>query len=170
MTESQDNLVLDSTQGYNTNSKSSDSYFSESSRSNANELEYVKLLDEKTPSVFDIETFEFDESILKKLKFNEDGLIPAIVQDRKSRHVLMMAWMDLSAVKRTIQTGRTWFYSRSRKAYWQKGETSGDRQYLRGIYYDCDEDVILLVVDQQGKGACHTGNWSCFYRELGLKI
>jgi phosphoribosyl-AMP cyclohydrolase len=78
----------------------------------------------------------------------------------------MMAWMDRTALEKTLDTGRSWFYSRSRNEYWQKGETSGDRQYVNGVFFDCDQDVLLVVVDQEGKGACHTGNWTCFYREL----
>lgn len=100
------------------------------------------------------------------LKFDANGLIPAIVQDEKSKDVLMMAYMDAEAVKRTLETGTTWFWSRSRKEYWNKGATSGNVQKVKKIYYDCDSDTLLVIVDQQGAGACHTGEWSCFHREL----
>jgi phosphoribosyl-AMP cyclohydrolase len=79
----------------------------------------------------------------------------------------MVGWMDREALERTLATGRSWFWSRSRREYWCKGETSGDRQYVREAYYDCDVDVVLLVVEQAGQGACHTGNRSCFFRAFG---
>ena len=104
---------------------------------------------------------------LANVKYSADGLVVAIVQERETHEVLMVAYMDHEALRRTCETGRTWFYSRSRKEYWQKGETSGDRQYVHEIYYDCDGDAILLIVDQDGRGACHTGNRSCFYRRFG---
>jgi phosphoribosyl-AMP cyclohydrolase len=104
---------------------------------------------------------------LDSLTFGADGLIPAIVQDATDNAVLMIAYMDREALKRTLQTGRTWFYSRSRQEYWCKGETSGNRQFVRSAWYDCDGDAVLVVVDQEGTGACHTGERSCFYREFG---
>ncbi len=107
---------------------------------------------------------------LSDLKLNSEGLIPAIVQESTSKEVLMMAWMNLESVKKTVETGRTWFWSRSRKEYWQKGETSGDRQWVREIFYDCDSDVLLIKVDQEGNGACHTGNYSCFFREVATRL
>ena len=79
----------------------------------------------------------------------------------------MFAWMNREALERTLETGRTWFWSRSRQEYWCKGETSGDRQYVREAYYDCDMDVLLFVVEQEGRGACHTGERSCFFRAFG---
>ena len=79
----------------------------------------------------------------------------------------MLAWMNEDALRRTLETGRTWFWSRSRQEYWCKGETSGDRQYVREACYDCDVDVLLFVVEQEGRGACHTGERSCFFRAFG---
>lgn len=103
---------------------------------------------------------------LDAVRFGPDGLVPAIVQEASTGTVLMMAWMDADALRATLETGRATFWSRSRGARWVKGETSGDRQYVRGAYYDCDGDTLLLVVAQEGRGACHTGNRSCFYRSL----
>ena len=100
------------------------------------------------------------------LKFDENGLIPAIIQDEKTRDVLMMAYMNEESMKRTLETGTTWFWSRSRKEYWNKGATSGNMQNVKKVFYDCDADCLLVIVDQQGAGACHTGNWSCFFNEL----
>jgi phosphoribosyl-AMP cyclohydrolase/phosphoribosyl-ATP pyrophosphohydrolase/phosphoribosyl-AMP cyclohydrolase len=99
--------------------------------------------------------------------FDETGLVPAIVQEVGTQQVLMVAWMNRHALERTLSTGRTWFWSRSRKEYWCKGETSGDRQYVLEAYYDCDMDVLLFVVEQEGRGACHTGERSCFFRAFG---
>jgi phosphoribosyl-AMP cyclohydrolase len=96
-----------------------------------------------------------------------DALVPAIVQEEATKQVLMVAWMNRDALERTLETGRTWFWSRSRQEYWCKGETSGDRQYVRAGYYDCDMDVLLFVVEQEGNGACHTGERSCFFRAFG---
>jgi len=79
----------------------------------------------------------------------------------------MMAWMNEESLAKTMETGRTWFWSRSRQEYWCKGETSGDRQYVRRAAYDCDGDTLLFVVEQEGKGACHTGEYSCFFRDFG---
>jgi phosphoribosyl-AMP cyclohydrolase len=101
------------------------------------------------------------------ISFDADGLVPAVVQEQGSGEVLMVAWMNRDALVRTLETGRTWFWSRSRQEYWCKGETSGDRQYVRRAAYDCDMDVVLLVVEQEGRGACHTGERSCFFREFG---
>lgn len=99
------------------------------------------------------------------LKFNEKGLIPAIVQDEKSGDVLMIAYMNKESIQITLDEKRTCFYSRSRQKLWRKGETSGHIQTIKSIYYDCDKDALLVIVDQKGV-ACHTGNWSCFYRKL----
>ena len=95
------------------------------------------------------------------------GLVGAIVQEAGTGQVLMFAWMNREALERTLETGRTWFWSRSRQEYWCKGETSGDRQFVREAYYDCDMDVLLFVVEQEGRGACHTGERSCFFRAFG---
>ncbi len=97
------------------------------------------------------------------LKYNEAGLIPAIVQDAESKEVLMMAWMNQEAVEKTLATGETWFYSRSRKKMWHKGEESGHIQKVRAVYYDCDQDTLLVLVEQIGAGACHEGYRSCFH-------
>ncbi len=104
---------------------------------------------------------------LAALRYGPDGLLAAVVQDVGSREVLMVAWMNEEALRRTLQTGRSWFWSRSRGELWCKGETSGDRQFVREVRYDCDSDALLLLVEQQGRGACHTGEHSCFYRRLG---
>ena len=101
--------------------------------------------------------------------FNEVGLVPAVIQDLNTGRVLMMAWMNNESLRRTLETGRTWFWSRSREDYWCKGETSGDRQYVREAYYDCDGDTLLFLVEQEGQGACHTGEYSCFFRDFGSK-
>jgi phosphoribosyl-AMP cyclohydrolase len=97
------------------------------------------------------------------LKYDSNGLIPAVVQDATNGEVLMVAFMNAESVKRTVETGLTWFWSRSRKKFWQKGETSGHIQRVREILYDCDQDTLLIKVDQTGP-ACHTGARSCFYR------
>ncbi|MGH9129412.1 MAG: phosphoribosyl-AMP cyclohydrolase [Acidimicrobiales bacterium] len=101
------------------------------------------------------------------VKYNRDGLVPAVVQEATSGAVLMLAWMNELALRRTLATGRSWFWSRSRAEMWCKGETSGDRQWVRRAYLDCDGDTVLLVVDQEGRGACHTGDPTCFSRALG---
>ena len=102
---------------------------------------------------------------LSQLKWTPDGLVPAIVQDAESGEVLMMAWMDEPAIRRTVETGQTHFYSRSRKAAWHKGGTSGHVQHVESIRVDCDGDVLLIKARQVG-GACHEGYRSCFYREV----
>ena len=106
------------------------------------------------------------EAELAGVKYDADGLVGAIVQEAGTGAVLMLAWMNDAALARTLETGRTWFWSRSRQEYWCKGETSGDRQYVRAAYYDCDGDTLLFVVDQEGKGACHTGERTCFFRSF----
>jgi len=109
------------------------------------------------------------EDLLSEVDFakDRDGLVPAVVQDATDGTVLTLAYMDAEALRRTLQSGRTWFYSRSRREYWQKGETSGDRQYVREVRVDCDGDALVVLVDQHGRGACHTGERSCFYRTVG---
>ncbi len=109
----------------------------------------------------------FDEFDLDQIRFGDDGLVAAIVQDHDTRQVLQLSWMNAESLRRTLETGRTWFWSRSRQELWCKGETSGDRQYVRRGFYDCDGDALLFEVEQVGRGACHTGNVSCFYREFG---
>jgi phosphoribosyl-AMP cyclohydrolase len=103
---------------------------------------------------------------LAQVAYSADGLVPAIVQEESTGQVLMMAWMNEDALRATLRTGRMTYWSRSRREQWVKGETSGDRQWLRRAYYDCDGDTLLFVVEQEGRGACHTGQHSCFYREL----
>ncbi len=99
------------------------------------------------------------------LKFDEKGLIPAVVQDVQSGTVLMVAYMNKEALQKTLSDGRTWFYSRSRRSLWAKGETSGHIQKVAAIYYDCDADTLLVQVHQTG-AACHEGTFSCFSRPL----
>ena len=111
------------------------------------------------------ETIRITKDDLDKLKFNSDGLIPAIAQDYKTNEVLMMAWMNMDSLKATIAGGKASYWSRSRKSLWVKGETSGHFQFVKEIYYDCDCDVLLMKVDQVG-AACHTGQRSCFYRKI----
>jgi phosphoribosyl-AMP cyclohydrolase len=94
------------------------------------------------------------------------GLVPAIVQDESTGEVLMLAFMNEEAFRRTLETGKAWYYSRSRDAYWMKGETSGHVQEIKEIRVDCDADAILLKVSQVGGAACHTGHRSCFYRRV----
>ena len=104
--------------------------------------------------------------MIPDLKYNEQGLIPAIIQDEKSGEVLMMAYMNKSSLEKTVEGGKTCFWSRSRQKYWVKGETSGNVQLVKEILYDCDEDTLLVKVEQIGSGACHTGNRTCFFRKI----
>ena len=106
------------------------------------------------------------KAALPRLKFDELGLIPAIVQDAESGEVLMMAYMNKASLRITLKEKRTCFYSRSRKVLWRKGATSGNIQKVKKILYDCDKDTLLIKVKQTGP-ACHTGNRSCFYRKIG---
>ncbi len=101
---------------------------------------------------------------LDAVTYNDDGLVAAIVQDVETRAVLMMAWMNAETLAMSLEQGRTVFWSRSRQEVWRKGDTSGDRQFIREAYYDCDGDTLLFLVEQEGKGACHTGAYSCFFR------
>jgi len=101
------------------------------------------------------------------ITYNADGLVPAIVQDHATGNVLMMAWMNSDTLQQSLNEGRTVFWSRSRQEVWRKGDTSGDRQWIRTASYDCDGDTLLFRVDQEGDGACHTGEYSCFYRQFG---
>jgi phosphoribosyl-ATP pyrophosphohydrolase/phosphoribosyl-AMP cyclohydrolase len=98
--------------------------------------------------------------------YNKEGLIPAIVQDYKDNAVLMMAYMNKESLEKTIATGETWFYSRSRQKLWHKGETSGHIQKVKEILVDCDQDTLLIKVEQVGDIACHTGKRSCFHEHL----
>ena len=106
--------------------------------------------------------------MVPELKYDDKGLIPAIIQDVNSNEVLMMAYMNKTSLGKTIETGKTCFWSRSRQKYWMKGETSGNVQIVKEIFYDCDEDTLLIKVEQVGSGACHTGNRTCFYRQLTM--
>ena len=117
----------------------------------------------------DIEKIQITPRTLGKLKFNQDGLIPAIVQDAQSKEVLMMAYMNLDSLKQTLKTKKASYWSRSRKEFWIKGMTSGHFQHVRGVYYDCDCDTLLLKVKQIGC-ACHTMKKSCFYRKIQQKV
>ena len=103
---------------------------------------------------------------IDNIKFDEKGLVPVIVQDVKTNTVLMLAYMNQESLRKTVETGVTWFYSRSRRALWQKGETSGHVQKVQEIYYDCDADTLLIKAEQTG-AACHEGTFSCFSRKLG---
>ena len=104
---------------------------------------------------------------LASVTFNADGLVAAIAQDVGTRDVLMMAWMNAESLRRTFEEGRMVYWSRSRQELWRKGDTSGDRQYVREAYYDCDGDTLLFLVEQEGAGACHTGARTCFFRAFG---
>ncbi len=101
-----------------------------------------------------------------QLKFNSDGLIPAIVQEQSTHRVLMMAWMNRASIEKTIATGKTHFWSRSRQQFWMKGQTSGHVQVVKDIALDCDGDTLLIQVEQTG-AACHEGYKSCFFRSVG---
>jgi phosphoribosyl-AMP cyclohydrolase len=103
--------------------------------------------------------------VISDLRFDDDGLIPAVIQDAENGDVLMVAWMNEEAVRRTLDSGRTWFWSRSRKELWRKGDTSGHVQHVREVRYDCDADTLLVRVIQEG-AACHTGERSCFHRVM----
>jgi phosphoribosyl-AMP cyclohydrolase len=107
-------------------------------------------------------------TFLDKLKFSGDGLIPAIIQEQSTGRVLMMAWMNKEAVKRTVEEGKTVFWSRSRQKYWVKGETSGHVQAVKDVAFDCDGDTLLIQVEQTG-AACHEGYKSCFFRSIEHK-
>ncbi|MBE9030397.1 bifunctional phosphoribosyl-AMP cyclohydrolase/phosphoribosyl-ATP diphosphatase HisIE [filamentous cyanobacterium LEGE 11480] len=100
---------------------------------------------------------------VESIQYNEQGLVPAIVQDYLDGTVLMMAWMNQESLGRTLESGETWFWSRSRQAYWHKGETSGHTQKVKTIRYDCDSDALLVTVEQIGDIACHKGERSCFH-------
>lgn len=104
--------------------------------------------------------------VVAAVRYDDAGLVVGIVQEQATNEVLMVAYLDAEALRRTIATGRTWFYSRSRGEYWCKGETSGNRQWVHEIRADCDRDALLITVTQEGDGACHTGERSCFFTPL----
>lgn len=110
---------------------------------------------------------ELDPTIASRLKRDAQGLVPAVIQDVGSKAVLMVGWMDEEALHRTLTTGRTTFWSRSRQSYWVKGETSGNTQAVREVRLDCDGDTLLVLVDQTGP-ACHTGATTCFDADILL--
>ena len=111
--------------------------------------------------------YELDPAVGTRLKLNDDGLLPAVVQAADTGEVLMLAWMDEEALARTLRTRRATYWSRSRQEYWVRGETSGHTQHVREVKLDCDADAILLIVDQTGP-ACHTGTHSCFDTDVLL--
>ena len=113
-------------------------------------------------------THDIEEGLAFTPKFDADGLITAVVTDAKSGDVLMIAHMNQEALRRTIANGEAWYFSRSRKMLWKKGETSDHVQRVVELRVDCDQDALWLKVDQQGPGACHTGRRSCFYRTVSL--
>ena len=104
--------------------------------------------------------------MIPDLKYNENGLIPAIVQDIAENEVMMLAYMNRESLQKTIESGKTCFWSRSRQEFWTKGETSGNVQIVKEILYDCDADTVLIRVQQQGSGACHPGNRTCCDRKI----
>ena len=104
--------------------------------------------------------------MLPELKYDKKGLIPAIIQDAESKEVLMMAYMNADSLAKTVSSGFTHFWSRSRGKFWKKGETSGHVQEVREILFDCDRDTLLIKVVQRGPGACHTGHRSCFFTDI----
>jgi phosphoribosyl-AMP cyclohydrolase len=112
-------------------------------------------------------TIDVTPEQLGAVKYDANGLVPAIVQAHDTRQILMMAWMNAETLQLTFAEGRTVFWSRSRQEVWRKGDTSGEVQWVREAYYDCDGDTLLFVVDQDGGGACHTGAYSCFFRSFG---
>ena len=107
--------------------------------------------------------------MIPELKYDDKGLIPAIVQDVNNNEVLMLGYMNEESLKRTIEGGRTCFWSRSRQEFWTKGLTSGNVQNVKEIFYDCDADTLLVKVEQVGSGACHTGKRTCFFRKIEMK-
>jgi phosphoribosyl-AMP cyclohydrolase len=139
------------------------------SRPSASKKEVPVSTSSSLPSaaVFTATPIEATDEQLALVKYDDDGLVPAIVQEAGSGQVLMMAWMNAETLRMSLAEGRTVFWSRSRQEVWRKGDTSGDRQFVREAYYDCDGDTLLFVVDQEGNGACHTGERSCFYRPFG---
>jgi len=103
------------------------------------------------------------------MKYDEKGLIPAVIQDWKTNEILMVAYMNAASLQKTVESGLTWYWSRSRQKFWQKGETSGNIQRVKDILYDCDQDTLLIKVEQTGP-ACHTGKRSCFFRSFSENV
>lgn len=110
---------------------------------------------------------EVDEGLLGAVVFDARGLVPVVALEAHTGELLMMAWANAEAIRRTLETGRAWYFSRSRAELWCKGETSGDRQWVERVLVDCDADTLAYLVRQEGRGACHTGERTCFYRTLG---
>lgn len=106
------------------------------------------------------------QKLIERVTFDDGGLVPAIVQDATTSEVLMMAYMNEEALRRTLETGRMTYWSRSRHALWVKGETSGHTQHVESVRLDCDGDALLFKVEQEGGAACHTGHRSCFFRQF----
>lgn len=106
------------------------------------------------------------ETLVDQIVFDSDGLVPAVIQDDNTNAVLMLAYMSRESLSLSLEQKRTVFWSRSRQELWRKGDTSGDIQNIRSIHYDCDGDTLLIRVEQVGDGACHTGAYSCFFREI----
>lgn len=119
------------------------------------------------PSPIAVTPIAFAPEELEAVRYDSNGLVAAIVQDIDTRAVLMMAWMNAETLRMSLDQGRTVFWSRSRQEVWRKGDTSGDRQFIRRASYDCDGDTLLFEVVQEGNGACHTGNYTCFFRSFG---
>ncbi|MEA3025621.1 MAG: phosphoribosyl-AMP cyclohydrolase [Alphaproteobacteria bacterium] len=115
------------------------------------------------------ESNEVEESLVLAPKFDADGLVTCVATDASSGELLMVAHMNAEALNRTVETGEAWYFSRSRKALWKKGESSGHSQRVVEMRVDCDQDAVWIKVEQQGPGACHTGRRSCFYRVVPLK-
>jgi len=112
---------------------------------------------------------DLEEGLVLAPKFDADGLVTCVATDVRTGDVLMVAHMNDQALRRTIETGEAWFYSRSRKALWKKGESSGHTQQVKEMRVDCDQDAVWIKVEQSGPGACHTGRRSCFYRSVPLE-
>lgn len=128
------------------------------------------LLGQSIPMLSASEPNSLHQAIpVDKIRYDERGLVPAIVQDYLDGTVLMMAWMNQESLQKTLETGETWFWSRSRSQLWHKGETSGHLQKVRSLRYDCDSDCLLVTVEQIGDIACHTGERSCFHQVDGTK-
>lgn len=108
----------------------------------------------------------FDPVSIDEISFDQHGLVPAVIQDDATNAVLMVGYMSPESLQMSVEQGRTVFWSRSRQELWRKGDTSGDHQYIKSIRVDCDADTLLIRVEQTGNGACHTGEYSCFYREM----
>ena len=112
-------------------------------------------------------TIEATDEQLAGVQYDASGLVAAIAQDVTTGDVLMLAWMSAESLAMTLAEGRMVYWSRSRRELWRKGDTSGDRQFVREAYYDCDADALLFKVEQEGVGACHTGARTCFFRQFG---